>query len=351
MSFSEDQFISKLTSLEDSQESISNSAKWVLSQYRDSNKIAKCWNSYVLRPDVNTRRKLLAIYLVNHVVQQAKGQKIGHFQESFNGVILNALSKIYRDFPSDLKQKVKRVVTIWKERGTFSKDTLNSLLRRFEDDSHSKADIPSDFKVAVTEYMKVRKNEHNIKSLKSRFDKSIMELDSSSVVYAENFKTVNKIAHVTKDSILNDITSRKKTIAELSRLLDEQKNKLEESESMMSEIDFLLLSKDPSKMDQAEKNEDILPSYEYNNDDDDDDDDSSSSDNDGEKTANKRSQPVYAEDDEQEDVKRTKVTDYSDENNTSSDTNNEEIENNDGNIAEGSGITSNIQDLLSKLAN
>ena len=131
MSFSSEQFVSKLTKLEDSQESIASASKWLLSQHRDAPKIAECWKTYMLRNDINSRRKLLGIYVVNHVVQQAAGQKIGHFQEDFNKVIEEVLTTTFPEFSSDIKKKIARVVSIWKSRGIFSRPTLNKILVSF----------------------------------------------------------------------------------------------------------------------------------------------------------------------------------------------------------------------------
>lgn len=49
----------------------------------------------MLKRGVNTRRKLLAIYLTNHVVQQAKGKKIIQFQVAFGNVAAQVLRNVY----------------------------------------------------------------------------------------------------------------------------------------------------------------------------------------------------------------------------------------------------------------
>lgn len=109
MPFSSEQFTTKLNTLEDSQESISSASKWLLLQYRDAPKVAETWKEYMLRPSVNTRRKLLGLYLMNHVVQQAKGQKIIQFQDSFGKVAAEVLGRINQEFPRDLKRSCQEL--------------------------------------------------------------------------------------------------------------------------------------------------------------------------------------------------------------------------------------------------
>ena len=135
MPFSSEQFTTKLNTLEDSQESISSASKWLLLQYRDAPKVAETWKECLLRPSVNTRRKLLGLYLMNHVVQQAKGQKIIQFQDSFGKVAAEVLGRINQEFPRDLKKKLSRVVNILKERNIFSKQVVNDIERSLKTES------------------------------------------------------------------------------------------------------------------------------------------------------------------------------------------------------------------------
>lgn len=373
MSFSSEQFFSRLNNLEDSQESIGNASKWLLSQYREAPQVAEFWKNYMLKKDVNTRRKLLAIYLVNHVVQQAKAKKIGQFQTAFGNVATEVLKDVYPVLPRDLKKKVRRVCDIWKDRGIFSKGVLDSIQTCLDSDSPASNDthIPSQLKSLVASFEKLNKFGANTRALKLRFDKVFEALDPSSVVYEENFKTVTKIGQAAKDTTSQSIQLREAFIGQLQSLLEEEMQLLDEEKNAVAEIDMAISSTQAPDLNQtANYDDDILPTYEAGNDDDDDDEDgdnttSNGSDlddvsdtetnklesNDNTTATTKRQNDTTSSDtsenkrqklSSEEDVDHT-VQEYEPESFSS----NQTTSHNEGT----SGVTSNIQDLLSKLAN
>ena len=392
MSFSSEQFISKLKQLQDTQESISSSSKWLLSQYRDSDSIATTWKKYVTQRDLSDKNRLLAVYLVNHVVQQGKSQGIKQFQDSFSRVLLETLPIVYSQFPNDLQGKLKRVVNIWKHRRIFDIPYLEQIEGKFKDivpnNSNSfststgkNVSIPSNIQPIIDLYQNLKKNKHNIPALKARFDNAINDLDPSSIVYEENFHTVTKIAKVTQDTIKETMGNREKLIDYLQSLLNEEEKKLEQNKVLLNEIEFALDSKDPKKIKYnagslENGDNDILPTYGENDSDSDNDSNSDSdigsnhdenekrrhvefnmsttttNDTDANRTTNKRNlDEIPNSNDTNEPLEK--------KNRTSNEDNDEEYrvdeayeDNQDTtNSATENAITSNIQDLLSKLAN
>ena len=387
MSFSSEQFVAKLNRLEDSQESIAGASKWLLSQHRDAPKIAESWKQYMLKNDVNTRRKLLGIYLVNHVVQQAAAQKIGHFQEDFNTVIEEVLIKTFPEFSSDLKKKIARVVGIWKSRGIFSKEILNKILTNFEKNQKTNnsdnVNVPPKLKPAADIMIKIEKIQINAHAMKTRFDNAISELDPTSVVYDENFKTVQKVAGLAKNNIESSIQERRKLVNVLQSLIEEQSKFITEEETTQSEIDFAVSSKDPANATTASKDdEDVLPTYEATDDanaDSDSDSDSDSDNDDNEKVESTElglssdtldvlaKMKALTEDSNNSNLKRSsddldnddgnntkRQKEHGDETNMNYDLSNDDDANDETEQTSNGNndtVTSSIQDLLSKLAN
>ncbi|GAV56155.1 hypothetical protein ZYGR_0BA00610 [Zygosaccharomyces rouxii] len=364
MSFSEDQFVSKLNTLEDTQESISNASKWLLSQYKEAPRAAECWKNYMLKRGVNTRRKLLAIYLTNHVVQQAKGKKIIQFQIAFGNVAAQVLRNVYPELPKDLKQKVKRVCDIWRDRAIFSDEVLNDIRASLKvEDSESATELsPPKLSELIKLHRDILKAEQSTNVMKLRFDKSIEALDPSSVVYEENLKTVTKIGQAATDTANKSMSYRKRCIENLTDLLKEQQTLLDNEENLIEEVNMILRSRDPSNFETTAQDDNILPTYEIGNDDDDEDDDgdknsSSSSDEDTKNDENnailakREGEPPLNTADEPE-SKRLK---------SSSIEQSAELEeayepeapvpSSNSDQGESTAVTSSIQDLLSKLAN
>lgn len=408
MSFSANQFVGKLNTLEDSQESISSASKWLLSQYREADHVAETWKDYMLKKSLNVRRKLLGIYLLNHVVQQAKSQKMDHFHKAFSKVVPEVLTETYPQFPLDLQKKVKRVTDIWYDRGIFHKSILieirsiikkinesgvhgegvsssstssssTSSKRRNGSSSSTSAALellPPNLQKYVSLQKELKKLYQSSKSLKDRFEKSAAELDPSSHVYEENYNTVAKIAKLATDTTTQEISHREQIIALLEEILHTEKKHLEQSQTTLTEIEFTLLSKDPSKALNASTDNDALPTYtadgNENDSDSDNDGSSSNSDSDEDNHSQTKNREVNtnlnseiplkrpSEENAMDSPEKKQRTD--DHNNAEGDDENTEYDpfsshiNNDASNQEAENelsepITSNIQDLLSKLAN
>lgn len=361
MSFSEEQFVNKLNTLEDSQESIASASKWLLSQYREAQQVADCWKNYMLRKNVNTRRKLLAIYLTNHVVQQAKAKKIGQFQIAFGSVAAEVLKDVYPDLPRDLKRKVKRVADIWAERGIFSKEVLKNIQISLKSESGSTnaATLPPNLKEVADSYGELAKFDQNKKAIKSRFDKALEALDPSSAVYEENLKTVTKIGQSAKDAASQSITLRERRVENLKEILKEEERLLDEERNIVSEIDMMLRFKDHSDTHHGSNDEDVLPSYEAGNDDDEDEDSSSDSSSDsnengkdsGSLKGTKRQNEVTSSDEHDNKRPKLSVEETNENDQETYEPQNLAPDQTDRDFEGAPTVTSSIQDLLSKLAN
>lgn len=387
MSFSPEEFVDKLQQLHDSQDSISSSAKWLLSQYRDSDAVAETWTRYVTQKKLPDRKRLLAVYLVNHVVQQGRSQGIEQFQNSFANVLIDTLPVVYSHFPPELQDKLKRVVNIWKQRKVFNPASLQQIEMNLNkaiaanpssSTSGSKSNgsginkratsIPPNVQPIASLYQKLNKNKHNIPALKSRFDNAINDLDINSVVYEENFHTVTKIAKVTQDTIKESMGNRNELIKCLQVLLHEEEKSLEQDRVLLNEIEFSLESKDPTKVGNNGGNisggvnnndDDVLPSY-GGNDSDSDSDDKDSDDSDRDEPNNddevtvlpKRPLDSVETADEPVEKKLRSSNEGEEEEYIVDGGDDNELETHEANndTTENS-VTSNIQDLLSRLAN
>ncbi|SCU86892.1 LAMI_0D03972g1_1 [Lachancea mirantina] len=340
MPYSDEQLLGKLNGLDETQESIVGASKWVLSYYRDADKIANCWKDFVLKSSTNTRRKLLSIYLANDVIQQAKHKRIGQFSDSFGKIMPQVMGKVYPELPQDLGKKVKRVVDIWKQRQVFSDSVLKDVLVRLKS---RKPVEKSDFG-RVPELKPINEIlqrlvgcQAGISSTRTRFDSSVNAMDPSSVVYMENYKTVVKIGQAAKDALSKAIEQREMAIQEFKKLQDFQSEQLAQDLDMIQEIDSVLASKDPTSQTPADVGETLaLPTYEAS-----DSDDDSDSDHGG----TKRSRD---EEGDPEDSKKIKTVALGLEESEET-----EVEPSPAEVAANASVTvtSSIQDLLSKLAN
>ncbi|BAO39710.1 regulator of Ty1 transposition [Kluyveromyces marxianus] len=374
MVFSREQFISKVQSLDETQDSIVSTSKWILTLYKEADKVATTWVEYLSKSSISTKRKLLVIYLANDIVQQAKHRQVPNFDKSFGKVLPSALEKVYVDFPSDIRSKVRRVVGIWRQRRVLSESVLDDIDKRLDAVSSKSSPGPVSGKAekistnsgsgkvnkkwsAISSaYDKIEQQEKAYATLRLRFDKSIEALEPNSVVYAENFNVISKIGNSVKESLTKSIGLRTDVITQLEKLITEQKDLLNKEQDSINEIDSMIMDKDPSNLNQtlAADDPDLLPTYEN---DDDNDDDSSSSDNDDDKSEDNKRLSNNTDDSlvgsnseksssEEPNTKKQKVESSNQNPSNSSNSSTASPSKNNNNVT----IASSIQDLLSRLA-
>lgn len=361
MTFSREQFVSKVQSLDETQDSIVNTSKWMLTLYKDADKVATAWTEYLHKSSISTKRKLLVVYLANDIVQQAKHRQVPNFDKSFGNVLPSALEKVYADFPTELRAKVKRVVGIWRQRKVLSESVLDEIDRRLDvagkitpssstTAQRSKDKVDKRWGQLSSLYDNIEQNQKSGNTLRLRFDKSLEALDPNSVVYAENYNVISKIGSSVKESLTKSIDFRSTLIKELEKLITEQNALVNKEQDSINEIDSILVDKDPTTIAQSTNSNDadLLPTYENS---DDDDDDKHSSENEDEVANKKRSVSPEKQSDlgstsdksssEEPTMKKMKTDELKQEEPTPSTS---PSKSNTGAIA------SSIQDLLSRLA-
>ncbi|KAK9247524.1 RNA polymerase II-binding domain-containing protein [Lipomyces tetrasporus] len=136
MSYSEDVVISKLSSVNETQEAIVNIAQWVLFHRRYADQTVKTWAKAL--HDAPIHRKLGLIYLANEVVQQSRARKREEFLKAFSPAIAEALESAYRQCNADLQERIRRVVDVWRQRTVFSDEVLKEIESRLDDSDKKK---------------------------------------------------------------------------------------------------------------------------------------------------------------------------------------------------------------------
>lgn len=356
-----DELVRRLEVLEDSQESIAGSADWVLAQLGNIKMLARSWHGWMLKPGLEPRRMLLGIYLLNHVVQQAKSRRDNRFQEAFGEVIVEVLNRVHKTFPPELQRKLVRVCKIWSERRVFSPAVIQQVdqVMAVSQGSHSTSDvgsshansgsfsgnnnlgnIPRRLKPLATNFGALERLHHNVRALKIRFDATAQELDTSSVVYERNYQTLSKIGLSTKESIEKAIALRQDLIKSLKTLIEEQVKDLEMDKTSNNEIEFILESKSPETALKGDVHYDELPAYEMSAPEDESSSKSASSDDEDNRKDRQSNIASIAK----------RQSDSFEESPTKRSHPSESQTNKKDDPPKGVGVTSSIQDLLSKLA-
>lgn len=117
--------MSKLSALNETQDSIVSVSQWIQFHRRACGPIAQTWYDYIR--NIPLKRKLAMIYLANDVVQQAKAKKRDEFIDAFSTVIVDGIVSTYREGNTDLRNKIKRVVEVWEQRQVFRPDVIEEI--------------------------------------------------------------------------------------------------------------------------------------------------------------------------------------------------------------------------------
>lgn len=119
MAYTDDAVKAKLSSLNETQESIVSVAQWIMFHRRHADRTCAIWLERMRETTVNKR--LTLIYLANEVVQQSKARRKDDFLVAFSPVIAEATSTAYKGATNDVQDKIRRTVEVWSQRRIFDK--------------------------------------------------------------------------------------------------------------------------------------------------------------------------------------------------------------------------------------
>ncbi|RAO70570.1 uncharacterized protein BHQ10_006582 [Talaromyces amestolkiae] len=117
MAYNDDSVRAKLSALNETQEGIVTVAQWVMFHRRHADRTVQLWLQKLRDSPAN--KKLNLIYLANEVAQQSKARRKDDFIIAFSPIIAEATAVAYKGASSDIQQKIRRVVEVWRQRGVF----------------------------------------------------------------------------------------------------------------------------------------------------------------------------------------------------------------------------------------
>jgi regulator of Ty1 transposition protein 103 len=137
MAYSDDAVRAKLTSLNETQDSIVTNAQWILFHRRHADKTAALWLDR-LKESQSANKRLNLIYLANEVVQQSRARGKQDFMRAFQPLIAGATTLAYKGTSQDIQGKLRRVVQVWRERAIFPPEVLNDVDKSLDEVDKSK---------------------------------------------------------------------------------------------------------------------------------------------------------------------------------------------------------------------
>lgn len=131
MAYTDDAVKAKLSSLNETQESIVSVSQWIMFHRRHADRTCAIWLERMRETTVNKR--LTLIYLANEVVQQSKARRKDDFLVAFSPVIAEATATAYKGSTNDVQEKIRRTVEVWSQRRIFDKPIQEAVETRIQE--------------------------------------------------------------------------------------------------------------------------------------------------------------------------------------------------------------------------
>ncbi|KAI2602435.1 DUF618-domain-containing protein [Hypoxylon sp. NC1633] len=125
MSYTDDSVLAKLSALSEASDSIVSVAQWIMFHRRHADRTVQLWLQRL--KDSPSSKRLNLIYLANEVAQQTKARHREDFVVAFSPIIAEAVATAYKGAPTDVQQRILRVVEVWRDRGVFEKPILDAV--------------------------------------------------------------------------------------------------------------------------------------------------------------------------------------------------------------------------------
>ncbi|KAM5356387.1 hypothetical protein ACJ41O_003033 [Fusarium nematophilum] len=258
MAYNDDSVLARLSSLNESHDSIATAAQWIMFHRRHADRTVQLWVQRL--KDSSSTKRLSLIYLANEVAQQSKIRHKDDFIIAFSPVVAEAVTIAYKGAPAELQTKLKRVVDVWKDRAIFEVPIQQAVEARIEEldrargtakpgfggspfgSGASATPIPAEFSPLVSAHQNVTKLSIPLKGAIASADQEYEKQTDSSTpvpsapVYAARLNGLLKTLANAESAVAECVKAREGLISGLEKLLDANRAALEQEKSAASQL-------------------------------------------------------------------------------------------------------------------
>ncbi|RMZ88645.1 hypothetical protein DV736_g4120, partial [Chaetothyriales sp. CBS 134916] len=254
MAYTDDALKAKLSTLNETQDSIVSVSQWIMFHKRHADRIANFWLTSLR--DSAPARRLNYIYLVNDIVQNARQRRRTEFPDAFSPLMPEAIQTAYRSSSPEVQQKIRRVIEVWRSRNVFEEPIIQAIESRVHDidkakggggkktlmgkslfSSSSGIEVPKELESLVPLQIALTKaaiaGKPSIDTAESEYAK-LNDPDTvlpSPPVYAARLSSLIKLLAAAESSISETIKTRNALILDLQKTLEVNKAALAKDEA------------------------------------------------------------------------------------------------------------------------
>ncbi|KAK3351694.1 RNA polymerase II-binding domain-containing protein [Neurospora tetraspora] len=255
MAYNEDAVLSKLSALTETHESIATTAQWIMFHRRHAAQTVHLWLTKL--KDLPSPKRLNMIYLANEVTQQSKARNKDDFLQAFSPFIADATALSYKGASSDIQNKLRRVVDVWRERKIFPmevQDAIDSRLRELDSArsggpmfgstslSTPAATVPPELAPLVTSQQAVTKSAQALKTSLTTANSDYSKLmdpvyaPPQAPVYAARLNGLLKNLANAEGAVTECIKTREELISALEKMLNSNRQALDAEQSQLRDL-------------------------------------------------------------------------------------------------------------------
>ncbi|KAF4997598.1 hypothetical protein FGRMN_3737 [Fusarium graminum] len=258
MAYNDDSVLARLSSLNESHDSIATAAQWIMFHRRHADRTVQLWMQRL--KDSSSTKRLSLIYLANEVAQQSKIRHKDDFIIAFAPVIAEAASVAYKGAPAELQAKLKRVIDVWRDRSIFEAPIQAAIDARigeldkvrgmakpgfagspFGSGANAIA-IPSEFAPLVSAHQNVGKLSTPLKATITSADQEYEKQTDPSTpvpsapVYAARLNGLLKTLANAESAVAECVKAREGLVSGLETLLNANRAALEQEKSTAAQL-------------------------------------------------------------------------------------------------------------------
>ncbi|GAB0133162.1 hypothetical protein EsDP_00001577 [Epichloe bromicola] len=244
MAYNDDSVLARLSSLNESHDSIATAAQWIMFHRRHADRTVQLWMQRL--KDSSSTKRLSLMYLANEVVQQSRIRHKDDFVIAFSPVIAEATSLAYKGSPAEIQAKLRRVMDVWKDRSIFEAPIQKAIEARLDELDKARGapksgfggspfgstSVPSELAPLVTSHQKVTKLSapltNTIASAIEEYDKQLDPDNAvpSAPVYAARLNGLLKTLANAENAVAECVKARENLVSGLEKLLNATRDAL-----------------------------------------------------------------------------------------------------------------------------
>ncbi|KAF7511179.1 hypothetical protein GJ744_005076 [Endocarpon pusillum] len=259
MAFTDEALKAKLSTLNESQDSIVSVSQWIMFHRRHADRIASFWLQRLR--DSSAAKRLTLLYLVNEIVQNSRARRKDDFPNAFSPIMAEAVQTAYRSSTTEIQQKIRRLIEVWRSRNVFEVPIQDAIEARLDEidktrpagkkslmggslfgSSSGSGGLPKELESLAPLQLAVSKANLSTTSILNTANTEYDKLNDpnaqlpSPPLHAARLSALLKSLAVAESSVAESVKARKALITELENILATNRTSLNKDETNLTNL-------------------------------------------------------------------------------------------------------------------